>query len=172
MDPFVGEIKLVPYNFAPTGWALCAGQLMPISQNTALFSLLGTMYGGNGISTFALPDLRGRVALGIGQGPGLSLYDQGEVGGDEIVTLLASEMPAHTHGVNVTSTVATADNPVGKHAAATPASTGNAYGTGVTGQMPVGAIGSTGGGQPHSNMQPYLALNYIIALQGVFPQRP
>ena len=108
--------------FAPTGWALCAGQLMPISQNTALFSLLGTMYGGNGISTFALPDLRGRVALGIGQGPGLSLYDQGEVGGDEIVTLLASEMPAHTHGVNVTSTVATADNPVGKHAAATPAS--------------------------------------------------
>jgi microcystin-dependent protein len=169
-DSFVGEIKLVPYNFAPTGFALCNGQLLPIAQNTALFSLLGTMYGGNGISTFALPDLRGRVAISAGQGQGLSPRDQGEVGGSESVTLLPQEMPAHNHLVNVSATPGTAIVAAGNHLNGS--TYGPAYSPNSDAAMPASTIGNTGGGQPHENRQPYLTMNYIIALQGIFPQRP
>lgn len=164
-DPFVGEISLFPFNFAPRDWAWCDGQLLPISQNTALFSLLGTSYGGNGKTTFALPNLNGRTPLGSGQGAGLSLYDLGQAGGTETVTLLSSEMPAHVHVMNGTLSPATTANP----ATAVPA-TGELelfHGSGVAAgpEVPVG------GSAPHNNMQPYLTLHYAIALQGVFPPR-
>lgn len=169
-SPFVGEIKLVPYNFAPVGWALCNGQLLAIAQNTALFSLLGTMYGGNGQTTFALPDLRGRVAISEGQGQGLSPRDQGEIGGSEAVTLTLQETPQHNHQVNVSSVPGTTSSAAGNHLSAS--TYGNSYAPTAEGTMPVGTIGQSGGSQPHSNSQPYLTLNYIIALQGVFPPRP
>ena len=170
-DPFVAEIRIFGFNFAPQGWARCDGQILPISQNTALFSLLGTTYGGNGTSNFALPDLQGRAPMHPGQGPGLSLHDLGESGGTETVTLLASEIPAHTHAVNASAGPAslqspgpdrvlgrannvvyrdTADNPVPLHAQ---------------------SLAPAGGDQPHNNLQPYLTLYFNIALQGVFPPR-
>ena len=164
-DPFVAEIALFPFNFAPPEWAWCDGQLLPISQNIALFSLLGTQYGGDGRSTFALPNLNGRTPLGWGQGPGLSLYDIGQEGGTEAVTLLPSEIPLHAHTVGVASTTATTPNP----AAAVPA-TAEAELYHSTGQA-VGALQPAGGGAPHNNMQPYLTLYYAIALQGIFPPR-
>ena len=167
---FVGEIKLVPYSFAPTGFALCNGQILPISQNTALFSLLGTMYGGNGQSTFALPDLRGRVAISEGQGPGLSLRDQGETGGSETTSLLLSEIPQHNHQVNVSGTPGTTAIAAGNHLNGS--TFGDSYAPVPIGTMPANTIGEAGGSQPHNNRQPYLTLNYIIALQGIFPQRP
>lgn len=169
MDPYIGEIKLVPYNFAPLGWALCNGALLAISQNEALFALIGTMYGGDGQSTFQLPDLRGRVALHLGQGAGLSNYAQGEVAGAPATTLTAAQIPAHTHAVAVSSALGNLPNPSGQHLGAAPLGLGYAYGTTSNGTMPAGAIASTGGSQPHSNEQPYLGLNYIIALEGVFP---
>ncbi len=176
MDPFVAEIRIFPFNFAPKGWAFCDGQLLPLSQNTALFSLLGTTYGGDGKSTFALPDLQGRSAMHPGQGPGLSLHDLGEEGGVESVTLLQSEMPAHAHGVgfalsadgNSTSPASAvwAQSAAGRGAAAL-------YQNGSpTGPVQLQSLAVTGGGLPHNNMQPYLTLNYCIALQGVFPPRP
>lgn len=176
-DPFVAEIRIFPFNFAPRGWAFCDGQILPISQNTALFSLLGTMYGGNGQSTFALPDLQGRGAMhtGIGNGPGLSQHDQGETGGSETVTLLISEIPSHTHTVgraldqpgNSTTPVASIWAQAGSVRAAV-----NSYNPGPpTGAMKADVIQPAGGGLPHNNMQPYLTLNYCIALQGVFPPR-
>ena len=164
-DPFVGEISLFPFTFAPRGWAWCDGQLLPISQNTALFSLLGTYYGGDGRSTFALPDLNGRTPLGQGQGPGLSLYDLGQQGGSETVTLLGSEMPFHAHTVSSSSGPATTANP----AAATPAS-GELelfHSSGDTS----GQLSVAGSAAPHNNMQPYLTFYYAIAMQGVFPPR-
>jgi microcystin-dependent protein len=168
-EPFIGEIKLVPYNFAPRGYALCQGQLMPIAQNTALFSLLGTTYGGNGQTTFALPDLQGRAVVGKGQGFGLSNIDQGQEGGQEFVTLSPSEIPAHTHSVNVSGSAATSADPVNRRPAVATPATGNSYGD-ATGQgMAAGAIQSAGGSSPHENRQPYLTLNYIIAVQGIFP---
>lgn len=165
-DPFVGEINLFPYTYAPRGWASCDGQLIPISQNTALFSLLGTTYGGDGRSTFALPNLNGRVAMHPGQGPGLPQHDLGEEGGVETVTLLASQMPSHSHERRAASGNATTHNP----AAAVPATSEvQLYGPAKSADQ---ALYSAGGGQPHSNMQPYLVLNYFIALQGVFPPWP
>lgn len=175
-DPFVAEIRIFPFNFAPKGWAFCDGQLMPISQNTALFSLLGTTYGGDGKSTFALPDLQGRAPMHPGQGPGLSLHDLGETGGSETVTLLTSEMPLHPHQVgralgsdgNQTTPVNNiwAQMPIGRAVV-------NIYHEKPpTGPMNNTAIGPAGGDQPHNNMQPYLTLNFCIALQGVFPARP
>ena len=173
MDPFVAEIRIVPFNFAPKGWAFCDGQLMPLSQNTALFSLLGTTYGGDGKSTFALPDLEGRAAMHPGQGPGLSLRDLGEMGGSESVTLLVSEMPAHSHvanGLNIlsTTTTPTSGTALGRSA------NGNAYGSNSAGLQTFApeALPPAGGSLPHNNLQPYLTLNYVIALQGVFPARP
>ncbi|MGH7741130.1 MAG: phage tail protein [Candidatus Eiseniibacteriota bacterium] len=172
VDPFLGELSLVAFNFAPTGWAMCNGQLIPIIQNTALFALLGTQYGGDGVSTFALPDLRGRVPIHIGQGPGLTNYAQGETGGSEGVTMLQSQMPQHTHAVNASSANGTSASP----AAGVPAF--NASGvpsyspSGNGAQMYAGMIATVGNSLPHENRQPYLALNWIICVSGIFPTRP
>ncbi|CAM3458245.1 tail fiber protein [Nocardioides dubius] len=171
-DPFVAEIRLFPFNFAPRGWALCQGQLLPISQNTALFSLLGTMYGGNGQTNFALPDLQGQVAMSAGQGPGLSEYVEGQTGGSATVTLLQSEMPTHAHQVRAASTSADLRAPTGTRVLAAPGS-GAAYapGGGPTTTMAPQTLTPSGGDHPHNNLMPYLTLNYCIALQGVFPPR-
>ena len=176
MDPFVAEIRIFPFNFAPKGWAFCDGQLLPISQNTALFSLLGTTYGGDGKSTFALPDMQGNSPMHPGQGPGLSLYDLGQTGGSQFVTLLQSEIPAHAHTVGMAN-IANGDSPtpVACTWATVPSGRGflNTYNSGPpTAQMLATLILPTGGSLPHNNMQPYLTLNFCIALQGVFPARP
>lgn len=173
-DQFVAEIRIFPFNFPPTGWAFCQGQLMPISQNTALFSLLGTTYGGDGKSTFALPDLQGNAAMQPGQGQGLSLRDLGEIGGVESVTLLVSEMPFHTHTMSVAG-IDTGDErgPLERVTAKTADVGGNLYGpVANVVQLAPQALPPAGGSLPHNNMQPYLTLNYCIALQGIFPQRP
>ncbi|HVT12560.1 MAG TPA: tail fiber protein [Fimbriimonadaceae bacterium] len=170
-DPFIGEVKLVPYNFAPVGWAICAGQLLPISQNTALFSLIGTYYGGDGRSTFALPDLRGRVAVHSGQGPGLSPYTIGQTGGVEGVSLGTPQLPPHGHSVAVSSTLGNHSDPAGEHLGTSPMGLGFVYGVSPNATMPDPTTVS-GGGQPHENRQPHLAMYYIIALEGVFPPHP
>ncbi len=170
-DPFVAEIRIVGFNFPPKGWAACNGQILPISQNTALFSLLGTTYGGDGRSTFALPDLQGRAPMQWGQGPGLSLHDLGETGGSETVTVLASEMPAHTHNLRAVNDVGDINDPTNNSIArSTGASVYNAANSPL---VPLSglAVGQSGMSQPHNNMQPYLTLMFIIALQGVFPPR-
>ena len=172
-DPFVAEIRIFPFNFAPRGWAWCDGQLLPLSQNTALFSLLGTTYGGNGKSNFALPDLQGRAPMHPGQGPGLSLHDLGETGGSETVTLLQSEMPSHPHGAQANPNPANlaAPSPARSFARSAP---GNAYKATPQADATFApeAIAPAGGDQPHNNMQPYLTFYFNIALQGVFPPRP
>jgi len=167
-DPFIAEIKIFAGNFPPRSWAQCDGQLFPISQNTALFSLLGTTYGGDGKSTFALPDLRGRSPMQPGQGPGLSVRDIGERDGTEQETLSLSQLPLHSHHLNAATaatTAAAANALLGQSAA-------KVYGPAAN-LVPMAneAIGAAGGGQPHENRQPYLTLNFIIALQGVFPSR-
>jgi microcystin-dependent protein len=167
-EPFLGEIRIFPYNFAPRGWAFCQGQILSIAQNTALFSLLGTTYGGNGQTTFALPDLRGRVAVSSGQGPGLSSYSLGEETGVESVTLISTEMPAHNHLVNAANSDATDSAPVGNVPAVIPS---GGYTATPTGQMLAGMVSPSGGNQPHTNIQPVLVLNFCIALQGIFPSR-
>jgi microcystin-dependent protein len=174
-DNFVAEIRIFPFNFAPKGWAFCDGQLLPISQNTALFSLLGTTYGGDGKSTFGLPDMQGNTPMQQGQGSGLSLRDLGELGGEQTVTLLQTEMPAHAHGALAGSGGTAAQTPVN-----------NAWSSGVKGgpslytpsgtssnDVPMNpfATSITGGSLPHNNMMPYLTLNFCIALQGIFPAR-
>src|SRR5688572_26788730 len=167
-DPFVAEIRIFPFNFAPKGWAWCDGQLLPLSQNTALFSLLGTTYGGNGKSNFALPDLQGRAPMHPGQGPGLSLHDLGETGGSETVTLLESEIPAHSHGMRASNEDGNSRNPAGNYIGignnifAAPQNLG---------AMAPEALAPAGGDQPHNNLQPYLTFYFCIALQGVFPPR-
>jgi microcystin-dependent protein len=174
-DPFVAEIRIFPFNFPPKGWAFCDGQLLPISQNTALFSLLGTTYGGDGKSTFALPDLQGNAPMHPGQGPGLSLYDLGETGGTETVTLLNSEIPAHAHTVGrALDANGNTTSPVGHVWSQAPAQRGSLlmyHEAPPTQPMAPNIILPTGGDQPHNNMQPYLTLNFCIALQGVFPPR-
>ncbi|MCU1677349.1 MAG: phage tail protein [Frankiales bacterium] len=172
-DPFVAEIRIFPFNFAPSGWAWCDGQLMPISQNTALFSLLGTTYGGNGTSNFALPNLQGSVPMHPGQGPGLSLHDLGEQAGAETVTLLESEIPVHAHAVQANAAQADLQGP-GPARVLARASGGSAYQTNSAANLvPMSdqALAPAGGDQPHNNMQPYLTLSFNIALQGVFPPR-
>jgi microcystin-dependent protein len=166
MEPFLGEIRLVPFSFAPRGWAICAGQLLPINQNQALFALLGTTYGGNGQTTFALPDLRGRVPLGAGQAAGGSSYPLGASGGQEAVKLTTGQLPGHGHAVHASSAAATTKNPT----TAFPAG-GGAYAAQRGARMNSAMIGRTGGGGEHENRQPYLSLNYIIALQGIFPSQ-
>ena len=173
-DQFISEIRIFAGNFAPTGWAFCDGQLLPISQNTALFSLLGTNYGGNGTTNFGLPNLQGSAPLGAGQGPGLSLRDLGAVGGEQNVTLLESQMPAHSHTAQASTSGGT-DSP-----------TGAAWGESKLGKTPLAAYAASGpnnvpmspqglalagGSLPHNNMPPYLCLTFIIALQGIFPPR-
>jgi microcystin-dependent protein len=171
-DPFVAEIRIFPFNFAPKGWAWCDGQLLPLSQNTALFSLLGTTYGGDGKSNFALPDLQGRAPMHPGQGPGLSLHDLGETGGSETVSLLESEIPSHTHGLQAANAPGNNKSPSGNSIAR--ATGGNVYlpptGNPLVNMADV-AIAPAGGDQPHNNMQPYLTFYFNIALQGVFPPR-
>ena len=172
IDPFVGQIMCGAWNFAPKGWALANGQLMPIAQNQALFSLLGTTYGGDGRTNFALPDLRGRSMVHFGQGPGLSDYSQGQVSGSETNTLVAAQMPAHTHTVAplASNNDATSVSPAGKVPAAKARTTLYADPTNTVAQA--GSVTSAaGGGQPVNNLQPYLTLNCVIALQGVFPAR-
>ena len=172
-DQFVAEIRIFPFNFAPTGWAFCDGQLLPLSQNTALFSLLGTFYGGDGKSTFALPNLQGRAPMRTGQGQGLSERFLGEQGGAETVTLLVSEIPFHTHQLLAAGSDPAESNDPTNFALAR-SKNGNAYTTTLTplAQMAFQALPPAGGGLPHNNMQPYLTLNFCIALQGIFPQRP
>jgi len=174
-EPYLGMIIIVPYNFAPRGWAFCSGQILPIAQNTALFSLIGTTFGGNGQTTFALPDLRGRVSNSSGQGPGLSSYDLGQVGGSENTTLTINQMPAHQHAnpkQAASGAAGDAANPDG----AFPAKLDNMYAStadaSLLGQTPATSLtGITGGSQPFSILQPYLTLNYCIALEGIFPSR-
>ena len=170
-DHFVAEIRLFPFNFAPTGWALCNGQLLPISQNTALFSLLGTTYGGNGKSNFALPDLTGNAPMHPGQGPGLSLHDLGETGGSETVTLLQSQIPVHTHAFRAATQDNADVNLVSPTASFAPSTGGTLYQTSPNVAMAPQALAPAGGNQPHNNMMPYLTLYFCIALQGVFPPR-
>jgi microcystin-dependent protein len=174
MDPYIGEIRLFAGNFAPRGWALCNGQIMAIASNTALFSILGTNYGGNGTTTFGLPNLQAGTAIGQGSGPGLTPRQVGETGGSPNVTLTIPTMPSHNH--TFTGEQAQADNPspIGNFVAVnrnlSPYTAPGASGLNVQPMNPM-AVGVAGGGQPHNNMQPYLGLNYIIALQGVFPPR-
>ena len=160
-DPFIGEIRMVGFDFAPRGWALCNGQLLPINQNTALFSLLGTQYGGNGQTTFALPDLRGRAALHQGSAPGLTPREVGQEGGAEVVSLTTGQLPPHTHSQPAGGRKSSG-KPVGRAPAA-----GGAYDDPVAKLM--APTGSTGNGAPHENMAPFLVVSFIIALQGVFP---
>ena len=174
-EPFLGMIIIVPYNFAPRGWAFCNGQILPIAQNTALFSLLGTAFGGNGQTTFALPDLRGRVSNSSGQGPGLSSYDLGQVGGTESETMTINQMPAHNHMVTCLKGDPTTAKPAGNVLAnlvIEPAPTNqNIYAVSGSDLMAPTMITNTGGSQPFSLLQPYLTLNYCIALEGIFPSR-
>jgi microcystin-dependent protein len=192
MDPFLGQISIFGFGFAPKGWAICQGQLMPLAQNTALFSILGTMYGGDGRSTFALPNLQGNAAVGAGQGQGLSEYSPGETGGETAVALLSAEMPSHSHAFVASTAAATAQSPQGNLLARATRAFANAGGDAeVAAPAPTqveadfysanpgnaktalasGAIAPAGGNHPHNNMQPYLVLNFCIALQGVMPQR-
>jgi microcystin-dependent protein len=166
MDPFLGEIRMFGGNFAPAGWATCDGQLLPIAQNTALFSLIGTIYGGNGQTTFALPDLRGRLPVHTGSGLAI-----GQAGGSETVTLTATNLPAHTHVANAAS-AGTTLGPASQYWAADPGENVAPYAAAPDGNVMSGAaIGAQGGSQPHENMQPFLAITFIIALQGIYPSR-
>jgi microcystin-dependent protein len=169
-DPFVGEIRIFGGNFAPQGWALCNGQLLSISQNTALFSLLGTNYGGDGRTTFGLPDLRGRAPIHMGQGSGLTPRSIGSVSGRETVALTSQECPPHSHIASGASG-ANQPGPVGNFWATDPNGNTAAYSASANSVMSPAAIGATAPTQPHDNMQPYLAINFIIALAGVFPSR-
>jgi microcystin-dependent protein len=172
MDPFVAEIRIFPFYFAPKGWAFCNGQLLPISQNTAMFSLLGTHFGGDGISVFRLPDMQGNAPMHPGDGTGLSNYLIGEMGGSETVTLLQGQVPAHSHQImgNINPANLATPGPARSLARSSP---GQAYTATLTNiqQFNFAAIAPTGGDQPHNNMMPYLTLNFCIAMQGVFPPR-
>ena len=177
MEGTIAEIRMFAGTFAPRNWAFCAGQLLSISQNTALFSILGTTYGGNGQTTFALPDFRGRVSVGTGQGPGLSNINLGEQAGTETVTLLATQMPIHNHSINGVATgLANNANPTGNApgigAVASDSAPVNMYNSGApAAAMNPNVCGKAGGSQPHNNIQPYLGMNYIICLFGIFPSR-
>jgi microcystin-dependent protein len=172
-DPFVAEIRIFPFNFAPKGWAWCDGQILPLSQNTALFSLLGTTYGGDGKSNFALPDLQGRAVMHPGQGPGLSLHDLGETGGVEAVSLQEAEIQSHSHALMASNEDGTQGSlTAGITLCSSPG--GALYQTNTSSNIVVmnpNSLAPTGGNQPHNNMQPYLTLYFCIALQGVFPPR-
>jgi microcystin-dependent protein len=172
-DPFVAEIRIFPFNFAPKGWAFCDGQLLPISQNTALFSLLGTTYGGDGKSTFGLPDMQGNIPLQQGQSTTGTFYQLGETGGSETVTVLQGQMPSHNHAIdgNINPSNLATPSPARSLARASP---GQAYTATLTNVTPfaANAIQLNGSNAPHNNMMPYLTLSFCIAMQGIFPQRP
>ncbi|MBU1431758.1 tail fiber protein [Myxococcota bacterium] len=168
MEPFIGEICIFGGNFAPRGWAFCDGQLLPIAQNAALFSILGTTYGGDGRTTFALPDLRGRLACHPGRGPGLTERRLGQAFGAETITLQEAQIPSHSHGVPASAQPASDANPRAGLPAVTPDAT---YGAPSGGAMNAASVAPSGGGQAHDNLQPFLVVNYIIALQGLYPSR-
>lgn len=174
-EPFIGQIMMFGGTYAPKGWAFCEGQVLPIAQNSALFSILGTTYGGNGQTTFALPDLRGRVPIQPGQGPGLSPYTLGQASGVENVTLLSTQIPAHTHALGAHNGAGDAPSPEGTVPAITvdpnTQQPFNGYSSSVTTHMANTAVGLAGGSQPHTNVQPYLCVNFIIALEGIYPSR-
>jgi microcystin-dependent protein len=172
-NPFLGEIRVFPFNFSPVGWALCNGQILPIAQNTALFSLLGTTFGGNGTTNFALPNLQGSIPLAYGQGPGLSNYAIGQVGGSPTVALASNQMPAHTHPVVCTTTAGNTPSPANAAFAAVAPGKPPAYGPAGSGTVNMSPIAAamTGNNQPHNNMPPYVTLNFCIALQGIYPSR-
>ena len=174
-DQFIGEIRIFPFNYAPYGWAFCNGQLLPISQNTALFALLGTNFGGNGTTIFGLPNLQGSVPVDWGQGPGLSYRDLGEIGGEQTVTLNLNQVPAHTHGFQASPNRSTANTPSSQTSLGR-TEPGNLYktttGSPALGALATGAVGDfPGGTTPHGNMMPFLTLNFCIALTGIFPAR-
>lgn len=173
-DPFLAEIRAVGFNFPPTGWAACDGQLLPISQNTALFALLGTTYGGNGSSNFALPNLRGRSPLMPGQGSGLTDRALGASGGAATVTLTHASLPAHTHQVRASDLAANDNDPGPAAVLGAPIAGPQTYAPAIDATVPLAqeALASAGSSQPHNNLQPYLTLNFVIAMQGIFPQRP
>jgi microcystin-dependent protein len=174
-DAYLGEIRMFAGTFAPSGWALCNGQLLSISQNSALFSILGTSFGGDGVSTFGLPNLQSRVPIHQGQGQGLSPYTVGQTGGSEQVTLLTNQMPTHTHTVNASNTSASASTASGNLPATVEPprgqDTSKIYGTSAATTMAANMIGAAGGSQPHANIQPYQCVTFIIALQGIYPSR-
>lgn len=170
MDAYIGEIRLVAFNFVPRGWLPCNGQLLPIPQYIPLFALLGNTFGGDGKTTFALPDLRGRVAIGVGAGPSLTPRQMGDSGGQESVTLTTQQLPAHTHTLNASSATGTAQTPT-SNVPAQSSDGAQLYAATPDTAMSQAAIGTTGEGQPHENMPPFLALNYIICYQGIFPPR-
>lgn len=179
MEPFIGQIMMVGFNFEPRGWAFCDGRLLSISQYTALFSLLGTTYGGDGRTTFALPDLRGRVAVGMGIGQGLSSVQIGEKAGAEQITLSTNNMPSHSHSLQASNESGTASTPVGNYPAVSkfqedresPVVSVNSYGNTANSAMASPAISSAGGNMPFNNRNPYLGVNYVIALVGIFPSK-
>ncbi|MCC6536130.1 MAG: phage tail protein [Bryobacterales bacterium] len=166
MDPFIGQLMCVGFSYAPTGWAICQGQLLPIAQNEALFSLLGNTYGGDGQTTFGLPDLRGRMPVGMGAAPGLSAYNLGQAAGAETVTLTAANLPAHTHPLLATSADQNDATPANSYYAA-----GGAFQTAANATMNAQMMAGVGGSQPHENRQPVLGINWIIALEGIYPTR-
>lgn len=168
-QPFIGEIRMFGGNFPPRGWALCSGQVLSIAQNTALFSLLGTTYGGDGVNTFALPNLQSRVPIHQGQSPGTSNYIIGQTGGVETEMLTVPQIPAHTHPAQASSAGSGSSDPTNNFWASSPAT--KQYSPGTNAPMASGAMGVTGGNQPHDNMVPFLAINFIIALFGIFPSR-
>ncbi len=168
-EPFLAEIRIVGFNFAPRGWAFCNGEILPITQNQSLYSLLGTTYGGDGRTSFALPDLRGRVPVHFGTSDGGANYLQGQKSGAETHTLTSPEMPEHTHRVRASDAAANADSPTGRVLAQAGSAMYGEPGSPVA--MGGGTIANAGGGQAHDNMMPYLALNFCIALQGLFPSR-
>jgi microcystin-dependent protein len=179
-DPFLAEIRIFPFSYAPAGWQMCSGQLLPITQYSTLFSLIGTYYGGDGVRTFALPDFEGNIPVCAGSAPGLSVYAVGQFDGGQTVTLLDSQSPLHNHAVNATKNKGTGSTPAGQIYArgdwADPNGTGGALqlysGSAPNVPLKSTALGFTGGGQPHNNMMPTLTLNFCISMQGVFPQRP
>jgi len=170
-EPFLGQIAFVPYNFVPRGWAACDGALLSISQNSALFSLLGTTYGGNGQINFALPDMRGRSLVDDGQGPGLGTYDTGQTGGQETVTLATTQIPAHNHLINAVTADGNESSPTGNVPANTKTLDKEYSSATPNTIMKTTMVGNTGGNQPHENRSPYLVLKCIIALQGIYPSR-
>ncbi len=168
-EPFLAEIRIVGFNFAPRGWAFCDGQILPINQNQSLYSLLGTTYGGDGRTSFALPDIRGRVPIHVGQADSGQNHPLGQKMGQETHTLSAAEMPQHQHGINGTTNTASEAMP--SNTLLPGANNGKPYAASGTAVMGDSTIGNEGSGQAHNNMQPYLAMNYCIALQGLFPSR-
>ena len=171
IDPYLGQISIFPYNFEPRGWALCDGRLMSISQNSALFSLLGTTFGGDGITTFALPDLRGRIVVGIGNGPGLTPRTLGEMSGTETNTLLVTNLPPHNHAIKAVTSEGNQNSPTNNLPADTKTLDKEYSSATANTTMNPTMVGNTGNGTPVNNMQPYTSIGYYIALQGVYPSR-